>query len=124
MFSPNGAEISSPGLARSGYPGSGDPIGPVNPNGVAPRPYDRNPVGVGISMAGLPRVGAVRQPWALLHSPVGADSKQQVENSPLLSVKKKSVMNSLDKGTSWGADGNSASLPLSPLVQGRGTKEN
>ena len=45
LFSPNGAEISSPGFARSGYPGSGDPICPVNPNGVAPRRTTATPWG-------------------------------------------------------------------------------
>ena len=73
---------------------------PCQPQRGCASPYDRNPAGVGISMAGLPRVGAVRQPWALLRSPV--DSKQQVENSPLLSVKKKLVMNSLARGAPKG----------------------
>ena len=65
-----GAVVSSPGLARSGYPGSVGPYMPCQPQRGCASPYDRNPAGVGISMARLPRVGAVRQPWALLHSPV------------------------------------------------------
>jgi len=80
IFSPNGAAIFSPGLPRSDGGRVAATLGrgaylTNNSDGVASRRTGRNPVGVRISMAGLPRVDAARQPWASLHIPVGAAMK-------------------------------------------------
>jgi hypothetical protein len=60
--SPNGAAISSPGLPPSGNPGYECAFCHHNPNGVASGRGHHNPVGVGIPLDGLPRVGAARPP--------------------------------------------------------------
>ncbi len=77
---PNGAASSSPGLARAaGLPWVGALRLCTTPKGLWRRvrfPW-LNPVGVGRSVARVPKVAASRQPWALGLSPVGAGSRRR-----------------------------------------------